>query len=88
MEPKFEVWKCPESNVEMGTSQTCELPVPDLKAPNDDADMAPTSNCCENTDTETGVFDWGTGEKRYPSAFLLQLLFLLDFLWFKVCDVF
>lgn len=55
MEPKFEVWKCPESNVEMGNSQTCELA--DLKAPNDDADMAPTLNCCENMDSETGVFD-------------------------------
>lgn len=55
MEPKVEVWKCPESDFQTGNSQTCELP--DLKAPNDDAEIAPTSNCCENIDTETGVFD-------------------------------
>lgn len=54
-EPKVEVWKCPESNFQAGNSQTCELP--DLKAPNNDTEIAPTSNRCENMDTETGVFD-------------------------------
>lgn len=86
MEPKVEVWKCPEPDFQMGNSQTSELP--DLKAPNDDADVAPTLNRCENMDTETGAFDWGTGEKCCPSAFLLQLLILLHFLWSGVCDVF
>lgn len=55
MEPKVEVWKCPESDFQTGNSQTGELP--DLEAPNDDAKIARTSNHCENMDTERGVFD-------------------------------
>ena len=54
MEPKVEVWKHPESDFQIETSHTCELV--DLKAPNDDADMAATSSFCESLDTKTGVF--------------------------------
>ncbi|CAG07328.1 unnamed protein product, partial [Tetraodon nigroviridis] len=54
-EPKVELWKCPESDFQTGNSQTCELP--DLKASKDNAEIASTSNSCENVDTETGVFD-------------------------------
>lgn len=80
-EPKVELWKCPESDFQTGNSQTCELA--DLKASKDNAEIASTSNSCENVDTETGVFDWGTGKNATHLLFLLRL-FVLDFLCSKL----